>query len=52
MYIHLLVWEEGIPLVGKGVEFPNGDLAAVATLRKFYALLLQRDVCNIFSVHE
>jgi hypothetical protein len=26
MYIHLLVLEEGIPLVGK--EFPNGDWAA------------------------
>jgi hypothetical protein len=35
MYINLLVWEEGIPL--EGVEFPNGDWAAVATLRKFYA---------------
>jgi hypothetical protein len=47
MYIHLLVWGEGITLVGKGVEFRNGDSAAVATLRKCYALRLQRDVCNI-----
>jgi hypothetical protein len=48
MYIHLLVWGEGITLVGKGVEFRNGDWAAVATLRKCYALRLQRDVCNFF----
>jgi hypothetical protein len=52
MYIHLLVLEEGITLVGKGMQFPNGDSAAVATLRKFYAIRLQRDVCNILSVYE
>jgi hypothetical protein len=33
---------------GQGVKFPDGDWAAVATLRKFYALRLQSGVCNIF----
>jgi hypothetical protein len=37
MKFHLLVWEEGIALVGEEMEFPNGDWAVVATLRKCYA---------------
>jgi hypothetical protein len=42
MNIHFLVWEEGIPLVGEEVEFPSGYRAAVAMLRKCYALRPQR----------
>jgi hypothetical protein len=34
---------------GQGGGVSNGDWAAVATLRKCYALRLQRDVCNIFK---